>query len=123
MIPVSLINANTASLLVVRSVTSRPSRASSPGSGRCGITSRRSDAVDESGGDDGDPDQGRLRRLSNLRNPPGRPTMSLFRLLPAWFHAIADYAVAGALIIVAGAAGGTGKAVGVGIVIGLVVLA
>jgi hypothetical protein len=49
--------------------------------------------------------------------------MSLFRLLPAWFHAIADYAVAGALILVAGVAGGSGTAVGTGIVIGVVVLA
>src|SRR5262249_3694994 len=49
--------------------------------------------------------------------------MSLFRLLPAWFHAIADYAVAGALILVASVGGGSGKAVGAGIVIGVVVLA
>ncbi|HEX6392834.1 MAG TPA: hypothetical protein VFZ97_05295 [Acidimicrobiales bacterium] len=48
--------------------------------------------------------------------------MSIFRLLPAWFHAIADYAVAAALIIVAAVAGGSGKAVGAGVVIGAVVL-
>jgi hypothetical protein len=49
--------------------------------------------------------------------------MSLVRLLPAWFHAVADYAVALTLIAVAGAAGGSGKAVGTGVVIGVVVLA
>ncbi|MBO0730474.1 MAG: hypothetical protein J2P57_14535 [Acidimicrobiaceae bacterium] len=49
--------------------------------------------------------------------------MSLVRLLPAWFHAIADYAVAVTLIAVAAAAGGSGKAVATGVVIGLVVLA
>lgn len=48
--------------------------------------------------------------------------MSIFRLLPARFHAIADYAVAAALIIVAAVAGGSGKAVGAGVVIGAVVL-
>lgn len=48
--------------------------------------------------------------------------MSIFRLLPAWFHAIADYAVAAALIIVASVAGGSGKAVGAGVLIGAVVL-
>ena len=49
--------------------------------------------------------------------------MSLFRLLPAWFHAIADYAVAVTLILVAFAVGGSGKAVAAGIVVGAVVLA
>lgn len=49
--------------------------------------------------------------------------MSLFRLLPAWFHAIADYAVALTLILVALAVGGSGKAVGTGVVVGAVVLA
>jgi hypothetical protein len=49
--------------------------------------------------------------------------MSGFRLLPAWLHAVADYAVAAALIIVAGSSGGSGKAVGAGVVIGVVVLA
>ena len=49
--------------------------------------------------------------------------MSLFRLLPAWFHAVADYAVAASLIVVALAVGGSGKAVGAGVTIGLVVLA
>jgi hypothetical protein len=47
--------------------------------------------------------------------------MSLVRLLPAWFHAIADYAVAAALIIVPIVAGGSDKAVAAGIVVGTVV--
>ena len=47
--------------------------------------------------------------------------MSLVRLLPAWFHAIADYAVAAALILVPIVAGGSGKAVAAGIVVGAVV--
>jgi hypothetical protein len=48
--------------------------------------------------------------------------MSLVRLLPAWFHAIADYAVAGTLIAVAAIVGGSTEAVAAGIVIGAVVL-
>ena len=48
--------------------------------------------------------------------------MSLVRLLPAWFHAIADYAVAGTLIVVAAAVGGSTEAVSAGVVIGVVVL-
>jgi hypothetical protein len=48
--------------------------------------------------------------------------MSLVRLLPAWFHAIADYAVGATLIVVALAAGGAGKAVAPGVVVGAVVL-
>jgi hypothetical protein len=48
--------------------------------------------------------------------------MSLVRLLPAWFHAIADYAVAATLIVVAAAVGGSTEAVAAGVVIGLVVL-
>jgi hypothetical protein len=48
--------------------------------------------------------------------------MSLVRLLPAWFHAIADYAVAGTLIAVAAIVGGSNEAVAAGIVIGVVVL-
>ena len=47
--------------------------------------------------------------------------MSLVRILPAWFHAIADYAVAAALIIVPIVAGGSDKAVAAGIVVGAVV--
>jgi hypothetical protein len=49
--------------------------------------------------------------------------MSLFRFLPAWFHAIADYAVGVTLIVVALAVGGSVKTVGVGVVVGAVVLA
>jgi hypothetical protein len=49
-------------------------------------------------------------------------TMSLIRLLPAWFHAIADYAVGVTLILVAFAVGGSGKAVGTGVAVGAVVL-
>src|SRR5207253_3333950 len=47
--------------------------------------------------------------------------MSLVRLLPAWFHAIADYAVAASLIVVAAAVGGSNGAVATGIVVGAVV--
>ena len=48
--------------------------------------------------------------------------MSLVRLLPAWFHAIADYAVGALLIIVALAVGGSSGAVGTGVVVGATVL-
>jgi hypothetical protein len=48
--------------------------------------------------------------------------MSLVRLLPAWLHAVADYAVALTLIVVALAVGGTGLAVATGVVVGAVVL-
>ena len=48
--------------------------------------------------------------------------MSLIRLLPAWFHAIADYAVGAPLIIVALAVGGSTGAVATGVVVGAVVL-
>ena len=47
--------------------------------------------------------------------------MSLVRFLPAWFHAIADYAVAASLIIVALAVGGSNEAVATGVVVGIVV--
>src|SRR5437588_6568618 len=47
--------------------------------------------------------------------------MSLVKLLPAWFHAIADYAVATLLILVPAIAGGSSKAVAAGIVVGAVV--
>ncbi|MBM3671245.1 MAG: hypothetical protein FJW86_03530 [Actinobacteria bacterium] len=50
--------------------------------------------------------------------------MSLVKLLPAWFHAIADYGVAGALIV--GSLLTTSapdKAIATGVVIGVVVLA
>jgi hypothetical protein len=49
--------------------------------------------------------------------------VSLVRFLPAWFHAIADYAVGATLIIVAIAVGGSGEAVATGVVVGAVVLA
>lgn len=49
--------------------------------------------------------------------------MSLVRLLPAWLHAIADYAVGATLIVVAATVGGSGKAVGTGVLVGGVVLA
>src|SRR5438067_9096416 len=49
-------------------------------------------------------------------------SMSLVRLLPAWFHAIADYAVGFGLIIIAIAVGGSGKAVAAGVVVGATVL-
>ena len=48
--------------------------------------------------------------------------MSLVRLLPAWFHAIADYAVGLSLIVVAIAVGGSGIAIATGVVVGAVVL-
>src|SRR5438874_4574716 len=47
--------------------------------------------------------------------------MSVVKFLPAWFHAIADYAVAATLIVVAAAVGGADKAVATGIVVGAVV--
>ena len=49
--------------------------------------------------------------------------MSIVRLLPAWFHAIADYAVGALLIIVALSVGGSDKAVATGVVVGATVLA
>ena len=49
--------------------------------------------------------------------------MSLVRLLPAWLHAIADYAVGLTLIVAALIVGGSGTAVAAGVVIGAVVLA
>ena len=48
--------------------------------------------------------------------------MSVVRLLPAWLHAVADYAVGLSLIVVALAVGGSGKAVAAGVVVGVVVL-
>ncbi len=47
--------------------------------------------------------------------------MSLVRFLPAWFHAIADYAVAALLIVVPLIAGGKSLAVATGVVVGIVV--
>lgn len=48
--------------------------------------------------------------------------MSIVRLLPAWLHAIADYAVGATLIVVALVAAHSGKAIAAGVVIGAVVL-
>lgn len=48
--------------------------------------------------------------------------MSLVKLLPAWFHAVADYAVGILLIVVAVAAGDSAGAVATGVVVGTVVL-
>jgi hypothetical protein len=48
--------------------------------------------------------------------------VSLVRILPAWFHAIADYAVGLTLIVVAIAVGGSGLAIATGVVVGAVVL-
>lgn len=48
--------------------------------------------------------------------------MSLVRFLPAWFHAIADYAVGIVVIAVALAVGGSTEAVATGVAVGAVVL-
>lgn len=48
--------------------------------------------------------------------------MSLVKLLPAWFHAFADYAVGILLIAVALAVNGSAGAVATGVVVGAVVL-
>src|SRR5579862_4739234 len=48
--------------------------------------------------------------------------MSFVRLLPAWLHAVADYAVGIVLIVAAIAVGGSNGAVGTGIVVGATVL-
>ena len=48
--------------------------------------------------------------------------MSLVKLLPAWFHAFADYAVGILLIIVALVNNGSAGAVATGVVVGAVVL-
>ncbi len=48
--------------------------------------------------------------------------MSLVKLLPAWFHTIADYAVGILLIVVAVAADGSAGATATGVVVGAVVL-
>jgi len=47
--------------------------------------------------------------------------MSIVRILPAWFHAVADYAVAALLIVVPILAGGSGVAVATGVTVGIVV--
>ena len=48
--------------------------------------------------------------------------MSLVRLLPAWLHAVADYAVGLSLIVIAIGVGGSGEVVATGVVVGTVVL-
>ena len=48
--------------------------------------------------------------------------MSLVRILPAWFHAVADYAVGVLLIAVAVGVGGSAGAVATGVVVGATVL-
>jgi hypothetical protein len=48
--------------------------------------------------------------------------MSLVKLLPAWFHAVADYAVGILLIVVALVDDGSAGAVATGVVVGAVVL-
>ena len=48
--------------------------------------------------------------------------MSLVKFLPAWFHAIADYAVGALLIIVPLIVGGSSMAIATGVVVGSVVL-
>jgi len=48
--------------------------------------------------------------------------VSVIRLLPAWLHAVADYAVGALLIIVPLAVGGSSAAVATGVVVGSVVL-
>ena len=48
--------------------------------------------------------------------------MSLVKFLPAWFHAIADYAVGVLLIVVALVDNGSTGAVATGVVVGAVVL-
>jgi hypothetical protein len=57
-----------------------------------------------------------------VQNVNKEQTVSLVRLLPAWLHAVADYAVGALLIIVPIIAGGSGKAVATGVVVGSVVL-
>jgi hypothetical protein len=48
--------------------------------------------------------------------------MSFVRVLPAWLHAIADYAVGVVLILAAFIVGGSAGAVGTGVVVGATVL-
>ena len=72
----------------------------------------------------------RARRLSelllNMDGPSGasfeEDVMSLVKLLPAWFHAVADYAVGILLIVVALAADGSTGVTATGVVVGAVVL-
>jgi hypothetical protein len=48
--------------------------------------------------------------------------VSVVRILPAWFHAVADYAVGALLIVVAIAVGGSAGAIATGVVVGATVL-
>ena len=48
--------------------------------------------------------------------------MSIVRLLPAWLHAVADYAVGATLVVVALASGASAGGVGTGVVVGATVL-
>jgi len=48
--------------------------------------------------------------------------MSIVRLLPAWLHAVADYAVGATLVVVALVSGASAGAVGTGVVVGATVL-
>ena len=48
--------------------------------------------------------------------------MSIVRLLPAWLHAVADYAVGGLLILLAIVVGGSASAVATGVVVGAVIV-
>src|SRR3954453_16436870 len=53
---------------------------------------------------------------------PEEVAMSIVRLLPAWLHAVADYAVGATLIVVAVASGASTGAVATGVVVGATVL-
>jgi len=68
----------------------------------------------------------RLRTPGNKRvlvpSFPKELVMSIVKLLPAWFHAAADYGVGALLIIVALAVGGSTGAVATGVAVGAVVL-
>jgi hypothetical protein len=68
------------------------------------------------------PNTCRARSDKSLSSVNKEQTVSLVRLLPAWLHAVADYAVGALLIIVPIIAGGSGKAVATGVVVGAVVL-
>ena len=49
--------------------------------------------------------------------------MSIIRLLPAWLHAVADYAVGASLVALALIVGGSAGAIGTGVVVGVTILA
>ncbi len=48
--------------------------------------------------------------------------MSIVRLLPAWLHGVADYAVGTLLVVAAVVVGGSGLAMATGLIVGAVVL-